>query len=292
MAYTLAFGYVMDPRFQNLGLSTQYSSNPFSLLGSSMQVGGSKVDYDTILRLNSPGSSAHLSPLSKGLKRKWSLIDGTMEQRQVVTPLSLGLGRCSSSSDSKGSSATACTAISSARETEEESSMDLDLDFTLHLACEKMPCPKKVTTSDAKAFQMQPKVHLELSLSTGPSESDVTNVHPDSPPFKLGQGVLLTGCTSSAEVESTSCFWKAGIPLPLLNQEAGFFLNQDARNAASSSIVPNLSSSAITTPNSSVTCTSGITKKLQQQHRSSTKICQVEGCGKGARGASGRCISH
>ncbi|KAI6707142.1 hypothetical protein NL676_010104 [Syzygium grande] len=187
LAYTLAFGYVMDPRFQNLGFGAQYSLNPFGLLGSSMQVGGAKGDYDTILRLNSPGSSSHLSPISKGLKRKWSSIDGAMEQQQVGSPLSLVLGRCSSSSDSKGSSATACTAISSAKETEEESSMDLDLDFTLHLGCEKMPGPKKVTTLDAKAIQMQPKVDLELSLSTGPSESDVTNIHPDSPPFKLGR---------------------------------------------------------------------------------------------------------
>ncbi|XP_010055803.3 uncharacterized protein LOC104443942 [Eucalyptus grandis] len=281
----------MDAGFQNLGFSVQYSSNPFSLLGGSMQVGGSKGDYDTILRLNSPGSSFHLSPIPQGVKRKRNSIDGTMELQQVGSPLFLGLGWCSSSSDSKGSSATACTAISSAKETEGESSMVLDLDFTLHLGCDKMPCPKKVTTSDAETFQMQPKVDLELSLSTGPSESGVTNVHPDSPPFKLGKGVSLAGCLSSAEVESTPRFWKASVPLPPLNQEAGFFLNQDARNAASSSMVPNLSSTVITTPNSPVTCTSGITKRLPQQ-RSSTKICQVEGCGKGARGASGRCISH
>ncbi|KAL0393623.1 UNVERIFIED_CONTAM: hypothetical protein Slati_4328500 [Sesamum latifolium] len=54
---------------------------------------------------------------------------------------------------------------------------------------------------------------------------------------------------------------------------------------------PGLSSSAVTTPKSSVTCTSGITKS-QQQLSSSTKQCQFQGYFKGARGASGLCIAH
>ncbi|KAK4801770.1 hypothetical protein SAY86_022257 [Trapa natans] len=44
--------------------------------------------------------------------------------------------------------------------------------------------------------------------------------------------------------------------------------------------------------NSTVSCTSGITKKLRSISNNNTRKCQVEGCNKGARGASGRCISH
>ncbi|RVX04218.1 putative WRKY transcription factor 19 [Vitis vinifera] len=55
--------------------------------------------------------------------------------------------------------------------------------------------------------------------------------------------------------------------------------------------VPDLSSSIITTPKSSVTCTSGITQQ-QPQRSTSSKTCQFKGCGKGARGASGLCIAH
>uniref|UniRef100_F6H9N4 Uncharacterized protein n=1 Tax=Vitis vinifera TaxID=29760 RepID=F6H9N4_VITVI len=95
---------------------------------------------DTILRLDSPSSSIPDLTASKGVKRKWSLIDGTRGQ-QAGSSLSLGLGRSSSSSDSKGSSATACTTMSSAKENEEESSMDLELDFTHHCS---LPVHQKV----------------------------------------------------------------------------------------------------------------------------------------------------
>ncbi|KAK9276513.1 hypothetical protein L1049_006047 [Liquidambar formosana] len=117
----------MDARFQNLGFAGNHSSNAFKNLGSSMQVGGVGANYctDTDLRLDLSGSPIPYLSASKGVKRKWSSIDGSMGL-QVGSSLSLGLGRSSSSSDSKGSSATGCTAMSSAKETEEESSMDLE----------------------------------------------------------------------------------------------------------------------------------------------------------------------
>ena len=168
----------MDDRFQNLGFAANYSPNAFKILGNSKQfrVAGAESRADTILRLNSPGASVPYMSCSKGTKRKWSSIDPSVCQ-QVGSSLSLGLGRSSSSSDSKGSSATACTTMSSAKETDEESSMDLELDFSLHLGSEKLPSPKKHASSNAKALEVQPKVDLELSLSTGPSESEITSVH-------------------------------------------------------------------------------------------------------------------
>lgn len=278
----------MDNRFQDLGFGVNYSSNVFKNLGSSMQIGGTGAEYgtDTSLRLDSPGTSIPYMPTSKGIKRKWSLIDGSIGQ-QVGSTLSLGLGRSSSSSDSKGSSATACTTMSSAKETDEESSMDLELDFTLHLGNEKVPSPKRFTNSNMKAAGWQPKVDLQLSLSTGPSKSDITSAYPGSSSLKISVDMpLVVGGAPNSDEGSTSCGWKTGIALPLLqtspSKEVGFFLNQ----------VPDLSSSVITTPRSSVTCTSGITQQHQPQRSSSSKTCQVEGCGKGARGASGRCISH
>ncbi|XVF51394.1 hypothetical protein PTKIN_Ptkin04bG0181700 [Pterospermum kingtungense] len=283
----------MDSRFTNLG-SANYSLNAFKILGSSMQVGRTGVPYsaDTVLRLDSPASSVPYMSTSKGIKRKWSLMDGSISEK-VGSSLSLGLGRSSSSSDSKGSSTTACTTTSSAKEPDEESSMDVELDFTLHLGNEKVINHKKSGSPNLKGLEFKPKVDLELSLSTGPSESDITSVHLSSSPIQLGMEMPIeVDKTPYTDEGSTSFPLKPGMALPpwqsLPAKETSIFFKEVTR-----SIVPDLSSSAITAPKSSVTCTSGMTRQQQPQHRSSSsKICQVEGCGKGARGASGRCISH
>ncbi|OAY56420.1 uncharacterized protein LOC110608957 [Manihot esculenta] len=287
----------MENKFQNLGFASNYPSNPFKM-GSSVQVGGPVAEYsaDTVLRLDSPGSSVTYMSPAKGIKRKWNLMDRSMGQC-VGSSLSLGLGRSSSSSDSKGSSATACTTMSSAKETDEESSMDLELDFSLHLGNEKMSSPKKSASSNLKELELHTKVDLELSLSTGLSESDITSVypHPNSTPLEFCMEMPLTVVGASNVNEgSTSCSWKTGITLLMTqNKEANLFPNQVQRTCDPTPNVPDLSLSAITVPKSSVTCTSGITQRQQAHQRSSSsKMCQVEGCGKGARGASGRCISH
>ncbi|OWM72108.1 hypothetical protein CDL15_Pgr017991 [Punica granatum] len=235
---------------------------------------GGEHGMDTVLRLDSPASMFSEWPASRGVKRKWNLVDGTLGQ-QVGSSLSLGLGRSSSSSDSKASTATACTTVSSAKENEEESSMDLGLDFSLHLGNEGTPNSKRVASSSMKTLELHPKVDLKLSLSMGPSESDVTSIHQNYP--------LLTGSEAhNAEQGMTS-----------LNRDASFVLNQVQPRKVNLGSIPVVAehSASITTPKSSVTCTSGMTQN--KPHRSScSKTCQVEGCGKGARGASGRCISH
>lgn len=290
----------MDARFQHLGFPVNNSANAFKILSNSMQVEGSGVDYygtDTILRLDSPGSSSipSFKPSSKGTKRKWDLIDRCMAQT-VGSPLSLGLGRSTSSSDSKGSSAVACTAVSSGKDIEEESSMDIELDFSLSLGCEKVQSMKKPVTPNMKTSEMQPKFDLELSLSTGPCESDITSVHLSQSPLQLNMEMpLVFSGTQNTDEGSTSCGWKPEIVLPSsktsLNTGTNFLLNQaPPKQFDHSPIVLDLSS---TRPKSSATCTSGLTEQQLPPHRhSNSKICQVEGCGKGARGASGRCISH
>ncbi|KAF7828203.1 putative WRKY transcription factor 19 [Senna tora] len=286
----------MDVRFQNLGFTANSSVNAFNILGNSMQVEGVGADYgtDTILRLDSPGSSVPYMSSSKGTKRKWDLMDRCMGQR-VGSSLSLGLGRSTSSSDSKGSSATACTAMSSAKEIDEESSMDIELDFTLHLGCEKVPTLKKPASSNLKNLELHPKVDLELSLSTTPSESDITSVHPSLSPIQFSMEVpTLLSREKNADEGSTSCSWKSGIVLP--SSKTSFSTGTSfLSNHASEKLDPNPFALKLpsTMPKCSVTCTSGLTQQQQQQYRSSSsKTCQVEGCGKGARGASGRCISH
>lgn len=141
--------------------------------------------------------------------------------------------------------------------------MDLELDFTLHLGNEK-----KSVGPNIKSLEFQSEVDLELSLSTGPNESDITTV-------QHGPALLHNGVD-----EGSSSYTETSL---LFNQ---VLKNTDPKIA----IFPDLSSSIVTTPKSSVTCTSGITQ--QQQRSGSSKICQFKGCGKGARGASGRCIAH
>lgn len=286
----------MDTRFQHLGFPVNNSANAFKILNNSMQVEGSGLDYyaaDTVLRLDSPGSSnPSYKPSSKGTKRKWDLIDGCMGH-SVGSSLSLGLGRSSSSSDSKGSSALACTAMSSGKDNDEESSMDIELDFSLHLGCEKVQSLKKPVSSNLKTLELQPKFDLELSLSTWPCESDITSVHLSPSPLQLNKEMpLVSSGGQNADEGSTSCSWKPGNVFPSSSSNTGtsFLLNQASKQFDHS---PNVLDLSATRPKSSVTCTSGLTQQQQPvQRQSSSKTCQVEGCGKGARGSSGRCISH
>ncbi|KAL2458928.1 uncharacterized protein Fot_55214 [Forsythia ovata] len=229
---------------------------------------------------------SHSSSAPKGIKRKWSLIDGPVDQ-QIESSLCLRLGHSSSSSDSKGSAATACTSMSSAKETEEESSMDLELDFTLHLGSEKSLNPRK--SASLKFPSAHLKVDLELSLSSGIAESDITTFYPSSTSAKnvLNRAFTGDGALNTDEGSMGSPFYPFSTARDMENTN---FLSQAPRQLKPS-ISPDLSASVMTTPKSSVTCTSGITQ-LQQQRTSSAKQCQFQGCSKGARGASGLCIAH
>ncbi|XP_077212625.1 uncharacterized protein LOC143847584 [Tasmannia lanceolata] len=273
----------MDKGFQHLGFAADNSSsNAFGNLSKVLQV-GAEFFTDTTLRLDFPCASAMFHSTSKGTKRKWSVVDKPTG-REDGSSLVLGLGRSPSSSDSKGSFATACT-VSSVKETDEESSMDLGLNFHLHLGNEKAPSPKKPT------IKTRPKFDLQLSLSTGPSESEITSVTPSSTPYQNNcETSLAIGKMPFTDEGSTSSCLKLGNIVPPLHiAETGFTLSPISSKANSISAVPDLSSTMISKPKSSVTCTSGLT---QQQRNSSTKICQFQGCGKGARGASGLCIAH
>ncbi|CAL9232844.1 unnamed protein product [Arabidopsis halleri] len=72
------------------------------------------------------------------------------------------------------------------------------------------------------------------------------------------------------------------------NSSSGLMISQ----SPSMSTVP--PGTATTPPISSGSCTSGLSQQVKPQlkNSSSSKLCQVEGCQRGARDASGRCISH
>ncbi|CAH8380600.1 unnamed protein product [Eruca vesicaria subsp. sativa] len=276
----------MHSRFHSTGFAANSSPTPFNILGRPLQIEVAEAAADTTLRLDSLAS-----PLSntKGIKRKWSLIDGSKGQ-EADHLLSLRLGYSPSSSDSKGSSATASMSLSSPKETEEASSMDLDLDFTLHLGNEKPTSIKRPAELKMKGLQaISPKFDLELSLSGGGGscQSEITAVQQ-----QVNQFPTLADMLRATNEGSTSCGWGQ----PLSRKETSSFL----AHAPKKIIIPAAhvqdlsSSSATTTPLSSGTFTSGLSQQLKPQHKSSSssKLCQVEGCQKGARGASGRCISH
>ncbi|CAI9772667.1 unnamed protein product [Fraxinus pennsylvanica] len=285
----------MDARFHNQRFAANPVSNAFKNPSNSIQNGGAGAGAgagaggicyaDRILQLDSPAFPIPLASAPKEIKRKWSLINGSLDQ-QIRSPLCLQLG---SSSDSKGSTVTACTSLPSAKETEGESTMDLELDFTLHLGREKSQSPKLSASHNLKSLDAYPKVDLELSLSSGPAESDIANVHRSSTAPKsilkmpVGDGALN--------------IHKGSIGSPIYplqtapDMETNYFFNKALRQTKTATVVKDISSSVVKTPKSPVTCTSGITQR-QQQRSSITKQCQFQGCSKGARGASGLCIAH
>ncbi|XP_047339324.1 probable WRKY transcription factor 19 [Impatiens glandulifera] len=214
----------MDIKLQDSAFVANSSQNAFKNLGNSVHLEPKPSD--------SLDCSLPFFISSRGMKRKRNLIDAGHN-----VGLFLGLGQSSGSS-------TISSTLSWAKESDVKSSMELDLNFSLHLGNNN----NKEKLSNPKTFPsyLQPKVDLMLSMSTGPSESDVSAVH-----------------TSSSPIESSMRI-----------------------------------SQLVTKPKRSVTCTSGISQsKVSNETRSissnsSTKACKFEGCGKGARGASGLCIAH
>ncbi|XP_031504120.1 uncharacterized protein LOC116266838 [Nymphaea colorata] len=263
---------MMDPRFNHLGFSSQpMSVNAFENLGKgSVFLSGHCTD--TVLRLDSPGSVTPQFPPPKGIKRKFGeTIDGSL--------LVLGLGRSPSTSDTKESSET-CTLTSAKETTDEETSMDLGLNFSLHLSNDKSTSPNGPPPNAHKVMDMDSTFHLQLSLSTGPAESDITSITPASVVNRNTNETVLV------DDGSTCSRWASGSRLPPAVERV-FDLNQSSANGDLNDDVPALSN-VTPVPKGPAACTSGLT----QPRNNTTKTCQFAGCGKGARGASGLCIAH
>lgn len=158
------------------------------------------------------------SSSSKGVKRKWSVRDGSMDM-EAELPLYHSLSGSSSSSDSKASSAT----MSSLKETDEESSMDLELDFSLHLGNEKTSLKKKPSSSNKLSLNLQHQVDLELTLSSTPTSSvtslsTITHIHHHQQQQQQrnikshggGKGCVVKDCSGSARGRTDCCVKHGG----------------------------------------------------------------------------------
>ncbi|CAM8941101.1 unnamed protein product [Rhodiola kirilowii] len=280
-------------KIQGLRFTDIPSSVAFKNLGNSMQMDGFGVCYNNILHENISGFSVPFSTAPKGMKRKWTSV-GEFAHIDAGSSLCLGLGSSSSSSDSKGSSMTACTTVSSAKETEEESTMDIELDFSLHLGNDKLPSPKPSVVSHLEPLKTQPEVDLELSLCFGTTESSITCVTPRSKRYAMDVQFPISQ-NYHANDGAESLLVDDGLSLSTLNNlgrvNNNINIQQFQMRTSPTVNVPSLTSNITTLPKSPVDFISGITQN-HNFHTGCSKTCQVEGCGKGARGASGRCIAH
>ncbi|PKA66660.1 putative WRKY transcription factor 19 [Apostasia shenzhenica] len=249
-----------------------------------------ECNTDVILQLDSPCSSNPKHSDLIGIKRKRVEIDGTDVCSEPAS-LALGLGHSSCSSDSsKGFSVASC-AVTSARETTDgECPRDLGLDCQLHLGNNETFSPAKFCTSP-ETTECKPIFDLQLSLSTGLSESTITNITEVSVQEQNSLETLLKikSMKTGDEYGLASFDWELNTYKLSLRSSA----HPTKHNVSSFdpfSSVPGFSVTTEKIVKGPVTCTSG---NSHLEHRNtSTKNCQFHGCSKGARGASGLCIAH
>ncbi|KAJ6808971.1 uncharacterized protein M6B38_163850 [Iris pallida] len=260
----------MEDGPQSFGLAQDLTLNAF---------GGRNRGSFGARGLDSPGNPTLFNSNSIGGKRKWGCLNKIDGQEHPA--LSLGLGSPSSSSDiSKGSSVTASAMSLSKETTDDESSVDFGLSFHLQLGNENTCCPKKQNTN-LKESESDPLCDLHLSLSTGPSESMITDVAP-------GYTQLQNSLETSAAVSPVRTVNVSHLSPTLYNSGTN---NSNTLNRVNPfPATPDTPSTMPETLKSPVACTSGIVHPLQRT--TSTKTCQFQGCVKGARGASGLCIAH
>lgn len=270
--------------------STPASSKHPGIFGDLM----ASYPADTALRLDLPGGSyAHLLN-SNGVKRKFDTMDGTrrLQDGSYLVP---GLGHSLTSSDSKGSSITASTTVSSMKDTENGYLMNLDLDFNLHIGKVSTFNPKRSIHTNPKGLEVEkPKLDLGLSLSSGYAESDITTAASDSCPLQGNIDMpVAPSMVELVDEGSTSLRWKRGhFPplLPLQNSDVLAGSTSSAFHTDPTSVTQRLPTTVIASPE--ICVSSALETTNRQLQRSSVKTCEVEGCRRGARGASGHCIAH
>ncbi|XP_072964795.1 uncharacterized protein [Typha angustifolia] len=234
---------------------------------------GAQYNKDVTVQFGSLEYSSLFDPKLRGTNRKWgdwNAIEGFSDPKLA---LGLGLGLSPSSSDnSKVSSATAYTMYSST---------DLGLDFHLYLGHENKHCPTKSTVSKSGL-----EFDLELSLSTGPSESVVINYTPPKGRHQSSLApALINSAMTAGEEGSDSSSWVLGSYLA-----SSLYSSKMTADFAYKKI-PAISEPGMSISDlSSTACTSRIVNP--QQRNTSSRNCQFQGCRKGARGASGLCIAH
>lgn len=209
--------------------------------------------------INFPSSFHSLD--STQSKRKRSFIDGYLDL-QAASSLSLGLG-CSITSG---------LTMFSGKETEENSSGNLDLTMNLNTQNVDQVKPSRIERTE---------VDLELSLAGGSIESDVTAVSQPSFPFMNTSSTMTSAGVQLVDEGSTSSKWKLPLLPPFLTKDpTPLLLNIQGYNG------PNL---VIHTASPSL---DSVLPQQQNRRTGNVKDCRFTGCTRGARGASGFCISH
>ncbi|KAL9270597.1 putative WRKY transcription factor 19 [Drosera capensis] len=181
------------------------------------------------------------------------------------------------------------TVVTLERDTDGQPPVDLSLGLNLHLK------HNGEGLSSASMAQATKKldIDLELSLSTA-AESDVTSLTHASSPVLNGMDILppSSGVGQLVDEGSTSSKWRRG-PLVIPLQDLGL-TNESVLDCSPSNV-----NSTLLTPGTISGCVaqldtppSAVNLHPNHQRKTSVKPCQFPGCERGARGASGRCISH
>uniref|UniRef100_A0ACD6AD63 Uncharacterized protein n=3 Tax=Avena sativa TaxID=4498 RepID=A0ACD6AD63_AVESA len=268
----------MDPGLGQSAFTIDFSNpkdtvNKFPVIPAASYTTDSSSQIDVLARCDSYN-------LSRGTKRK---LDG----------LSLGLGNSSNSDFSKQSVPTGCT-ISSPMGSDDGSCIDLGLN-NFSLGNEGTSRLDK-QASDFRRISAKAGLDLELSLSLGPCQSDITG--PDLTAATKQHNTFLQPCIMNlvpiVDEGSTSLRRQAGGQvLSFLNKTAtmtGFSPRQVFLGSPKQTQNPASPPTSLQLQESPAACTSGF---VSPRHRISTaKVCSYPGCRRGGRGSSGRCIAH
>ncbi|CAD5179014.1 unnamed protein product [Musa acuminata subsp. malaccensis] len=256
---------------------------------SSMQSGGIKLPLDS-------HPSLHNSNI-KGTKRKWN--DNTGVEGSENPLLALGLGQSPSSSVVSKMSSAGLSTTSSVKETDEESPANPEFSFKLHIGNGYKLSYNKSSVGTLKAPHTVDMLNLQLSLSTGSSESALIDVNTIAGQhlYSFESSVIASPVQISEEEGSASSCWIFGKCLvqPCVpNPETGSsnFPPQKRMHTEADpiAVLPDFPSTMTQMSKNPVACSSGISDSHKRNNR--TKYCQFHGCTKGARGASSLCIAH
>ncbi|GMH08930.1 hypothetical protein Nepgr_010770 [Nepenthes gracilis] len=247
---------------------------------------------DTALRLSSFSVMAP-NPYNSGDNKRKRYIIGRSDNSESDTLLGLGFAGSGTSSERRqANSATACTTMTSGRGVE-ESPMNLCLDFNIHVGnndlCKEV---KGASLSPLAQEKRRPDIDLGLSLSTGAAESEITSITLASSPVQSSMEILAaSGVVQLVDEGSTSSKWKHGPLVPPLHglQDTSVSLDCNSNHASPILAIPIRTISTVAQP---VSSGCAVASRPNQQHKTNVKTCQFPGCYKGARGASGFCISH
>ncbi|XP_059667161.1 uncharacterized protein LOC132312706 [Cornus florida] len=269
----------------NQHFTVNFASNAFKNLVGNVDDAGAAYSAVTALQLDSPGVSSSYLSNSNGSGRKWSVTNGSANL-QDGSSLVLGLG-CSSRY---------CTTKSLGKEIE-GSSIDLHLRINTHLGNERSPKLKNIFGIPKTVEVERPKLDLELSLSTGAAESDITSVTEGIAPFENNaESRIVTGTVQLVDEGATSFKWKLRHLVPplhaLQSTETTSHFYHVCNHIDPTPVIPNASLTAADIPSRSVGSAPGAINQQQRHNTTRVKTCQFKGCMRGARGASGLCIAH